>query len=96
MNTLLIRNPALSLSPAPFLFKPSPYLLPRRVIFCSWKEVMDARVQLIQISRSFLLPEVFLQSVVVSYYVKISDFPLRFLLGITSKDVALNKTYQQV
>lgn len=54
---------------------------------------MDARVQLIQISRSFLLPEVFLQSVVVSYYVKIS---LRFLLGITSKDVALNKTYQQV
>lgn len=58
---------------------------------------MDARAQLIQISRSFFLPEVLLQSVVVSYYIKISDFPLRFLLGIiTSKDMALNKTYQQV
>lgn len=58
---------------------------------------MDVRAQLIQISRSFLLPEVLYQSVVVSYYIKIFDFPLRFLLGIiTGKDMALNKTYQQV
>lgn len=85
------------LSRGPLLFscscKPGHNLLRGWIIFCSWKGIMDARAEFTCPGRSpgLYFCQKFHLCAECCFYVMISDFPLRFWLGITTKDLALNK-----